>query len=115
MADIRGIRSVLASQASGFKGLNWEPRRLLDLNVLVLVVAVVDELVEEVVDLDVSGLPVAGSIQASQRELRLSSERIRRVRTRDHAMLFREVGTVFVHLSKILEELVRLERTGHLD
>ena len=115
MADRKAIRAMLREQASGFLGVEWRPRRLMDLNVLVMVMGVVDELVQGVVDLDVSGLPAAVRIETSQQEIQLAYEHMQRSRTRDHATFFREVGKVFIHLGRILEELARMERAGHLD
>jgi hypothetical protein len=115
VADSLAIKKLLRQHRSSFVGQEWKPQKLADLTTLGLVLGVVDKVVRDLVDLDLTGLSSSGYLERRQRMLRRTLEHLATSRKRNQAEFFIEVGKVFEHVGSILEELERLSALGSFD
>lgn len=109
------IREALEGHRSDFRGIQWQPRRVIQINTIALVMEVVRNLSEEVEQLPLDNLPTSASLKRYQHEIVIAYEKVRRNRLYDQGEFFRQVGVVFDLASKVFEELARLERMGLFD
>lgn len=109
------IRDLLDRRDSEFRGVTWQPRRLLGINGISLVMEVVADLVTDVLEVNLSGLPSSGKLTRAQYEIEVAYDKIVRNRLFDQGEFFKRIGEVFTKSGLILEELDRLDRAGYFD
>lgn len=109
------IREALEGHQSDFRGIQWQPRRMVQTNTIALIMGVAQGLTEEVEELPLGGLPTSATLRRYQHDIVVAYERVRRNRLYDQGEFFRQVGIVFDLSGKVFEELARLERMGLFD
>lgn len=109
------IRNALEGHRSDFRGIQWQPRRMVQTNTIALILEVARDLSEEVEELPLENLPTSSSLRRYQHDVVVAYEKVRRNRLYDQGEFFRQVGIVFDLASKVFEELARLERMGLFD
>jgi len=117
MEDIQAkkLRDALERHSFDFRGILWQPRRLVQTNTVALIMEVVGALVTEVEGLPLEDLPTSSKLLRLQHDIDVAWEKVKRNRLYNQADFFGQVGVIFDKVGVIFEELARLERMGLLD
>ena len=112
---LQQIREVLQKHESEFRGITWEPKRLVQTNIIAMILKLVGDLVLEVKDLDFGGLPTASKLRKDQDAMIIAYEKVKRNRLYNQGEFFKQVGNVFEYSGRVFEDLARLDRLGYLN